>query len=102
MAVVRREFVEGCAFYAGAIDSAEGFRINKADGAHLEKAAREIQHILGDGDARVSPPPSVRHLDQRIHVSHRNRVLHAKNTGANLRVSVPPWPVSGWQTLPIT
>ncbi len=50
----RRRFVEGCAEYSRRITLAEGFLTYRADGAHLEEAAREAEAVLGSSDERVS------------------------------------------------
>jgi len=47
-------FVEGCADYSQQITLAEGFRIYRADGPHLEEAARDAEPTLGEDDERVN------------------------------------------------
>jgi tetratricopeptide (TPR) repeat protein len=54
LARAKRKFVAGCAEYSQRITLAEGFRVYRADGKHLEQAAREAAAVLGPDDVRVS------------------------------------------------
>jgi tetratricopeptide (TPR) repeat protein len=54
VAKAKRRFVEGCAAFSRRIDLAEGYRIYRADGPHLEAAVRDAEAVLGADDPRVS------------------------------------------------
>ena len=62
-AQAKRTFVEGCARYSLRVTLAEGFRIYRADGKHLEQALAEAAAVLGPDDEWVS------HLHDRLGVA---------------------------------
>ena len=54
LAVAKRRFVEGCAAYSRRITLAEGYRVHRSNGPHLEAALRDAEAVLGREDPRVS------------------------------------------------